>query len=142
MDSSKKETKKKTKPRIKKSNKLNGKKVTSQKLHKGNNLTLEQRKKGGANRKGKRNTKTIIKEILGLNDIQDLKPDVLYNWKKLLTNRRSTKYVFLANKEVSKYLFPQMREHKLEGTGTINFIVNPLIAGNTPTQNHDAKPDA
>ncbi len=84
--------------------------------------------------KRKKKRKTIIREQLGLKNIEGLEGDVLKVWKRLIGSK-SNKYSSLAAKEISKYLFPQKKETVLKFNGTIKFVANnkivpPLNDGN------------
>lgn len=73
-------------------------------------------------KKGKKHRRTIVKEVLGVQNIEDLKPEVLEVWKKLI-QASNTKDQAYAAKEISKYIFPQKREHsgELNQNITVNF---------------------
>lgn len=60
--------------------------------------------------KGTKKKQTIIKEQLGLDNIEDLREDSLKVFKEMLSDKDKVKR-FLAAKEISKYIFPQKREH-------------------------------
>lgn len=60
--------------------------------------------------KGTKKKQTIIKEQLGLDNIEELRTEVLKVWEKLITSKSDRVRGFAA-KELSKYLFPQKREH-------------------------------
>ena len=62
--------------------------------------------------------KTVLREILGINNIEDLKKDVLKVWANHIQSDDFEKHSFAA-KEISKYIFPQKREH----SGEINSSV-------------------
>lgn len=62
--------------------------------------------------------KTVLREILGINNIEDLKADVLKVWANHIQSTDYEKQSFAA-KEISKYIFPQKREH----SGEINSAV-------------------
>lgn len=68
--------------------------------------------------KRKRKRKTIVKEALGLNNLDDLKQEVLRVWGEYIRSN-DIKLKGFAAKEISKYLFPQKREH----SGEINASV-------------------
>ena len=57
--------------------------------------------------------KTVLREILGINNIEDLKTDVLKVWANHIQSDDFEKHSFAA-KEISKYIFPQKREHSGE----------------------------
>jgi len=65
--------------------------------------------------KGKKQKRTILKEKLGLDNIEDLKEDVIKVWQELITSK-DKKLKGFAAKEISKYIFSQKREH----TGEFN----------------------
>lgn len=60
--------------------------------------------------KGKR---TKIVEALGLDNLDSLKPEVFQVWKKLLKSKTKDDRKF-AVREISKYVYPQKREHSGE----------------------------
>lgn len=60
--------------------------------------------------KGKR---TKIVQALGLDNLDSLKPEVFQVWKRLIKSRSKEDRKF-AVKEVSKYVYPQKREHSGE----------------------------
>lgn len=62
--------------------------------------------------------KTVLKEILGINNIEDLKADVLKVWANFIQSDNPNLQSF-ASKEAAKYIFPQKREH----SGEINSSV-------------------
>jgi hypothetical protein len=74
--------------------------------------------------KRKKKRKTIVKEQLGLKNIDDLKDDVLMIWKELVRKgtKEEKKY---AAKEISKYLFAQ----KKEITGDMSFKFEDWLKG-------------
>ncbi len=67
-------------------------------------------------RKPKR--RTLIKQKLGIENIEDLKKDVLQVWGELIKSA-NTKEKVIAAKEMSKYIFPQKRELSGELNGQI-----------------------
>lgn len=77
--------------------------------------------------KGQKQRRTIVKEKLGVNNIEDLKDDVLRVWTELLqsTNEDNRKF---ASKEISKYVFSTKKETNIDlnAKGNINiFTVKP-----------------
>jgi len=60
-----------------------------------------------------KNKKTIVKEALGLDNLDSLKPEVFEVWKKLLKHKNIAHRKF-AVREISKYTYPQKREHSGE----------------------------
>ena len=69
-------------------------------------------KKKGGNTKGTKHKKTIVKEALGLQTIEELKDTVLENWREYLKHNNDN-YKLTATKEVSKYLFATKKEINL-----------------------------
>lgn len=63
----------------------------------------------GAAVKGTKHKKTIIKEALGVDNIEQLKTKCLRNWDKFLDDK-NPQIQLIATKEVSKYLFAQKRD--------------------------------
>jgi hypothetical protein len=68
--------------------------------------------------KRKPKQKTVLREILGVNNIEDLKADVLKVWANFIQSDNPNLQSF-ASKEAAKYIFPQKREH----SGEINSSV-------------------
>lgn len=66
-------------------------------------------KKIGGKAKGAKNKRTIIKEALGVDNIEQLKTKCLRNWDKFLDDK-NPQIQLIATKEVSKYLFAQKRD--------------------------------
>jgi len=64
---------------------------------------------GGLKNKGRLKNKTLIKEKLGLDNIEDMKEDVIRVWHECINSNNSKDKQFAA-KEMSKYIFPQKRE--------------------------------
>ena len=69
-------------------------------------------KKKGGNTKGTKHKKTIVKEALGLQTIEELKDKCLRNWNKMLDDK-NIQVQLTATKEVSKYLFATKKEINL-----------------------------
>ena len=67
---------------------------------------------GSGNKKGTKHSKTVIKETFGIKSIEELKEDVLENWREYLKHNNDN-YKLTATKEVSKYLFPTKKEVNL-----------------------------
>ncbi len=61
---------------------------------------------------------TLMKRKLGIENIEDLKKDVLKVWGELIKSA-NTKEKVIAAKEMSKYIFPQKRELSGELNGQI-----------------------
>ena len=66
-------------------------------------------KKVGGRKAGTKNKRTIIKDTLGINSIEELKQVCLDNWLNLLHNS-NIQIKLIATKEISKYLFSSKRE--------------------------------
>lgn len=58
--------------------------------------------------KGTKKKKTIIKETLGLDNLEALKPDVIRVWRECIQSANESTRITAA-KEISKYLFAQKR---------------------------------
>ncbi len=58
---------------------------------------------------GKKHKRTLIKEKLGLNNLQDLEQDLINGWYELLNSNSKTDKRF-ALKEISRYVFPVKKE--------------------------------
>jgi len=58
---------------------------------------------------GRKHKKTLIKEKLGLNNLQDLELDLVKGWYELLYSKSKTDKRF-ALKEISRYVFPVKKE--------------------------------
>lgn len=69
-------------------------------------------KKVAGRKKGTKDKKTVIKETFGIKSIEELKEDVLENWREYLKHNNDN-YKLTATKEVSKYLFPTKKEVNL-----------------------------
>lgn len=61
-------------------------------------------------KKGTPNKKTVMLQKCGLTKIGDLEAITLKNWKEFLESKNA-QIRLIATKEVSKYIFPQKREH-------------------------------
>lgn len=62
-----------------------------------------------SSKKGKKHARTIIREKLGIKNIEDLKNIVLENWKELVTSP-NIEHRIIATKEISKYIFATKKE--------------------------------
>ena len=87
------------------------------------NITKDPAAAGRKSRKRGKEPRTIIKEKLGLNNIEDMKNDVLNVWKLLIAKGTKKEKAFAA-KEMSKYLFAQKRELSGELNGKIEIKIN------------------
>ena len=67
--------------------------------------------------------KTRLKKALGIENIDDLIPQVLKNWEYLskLKSKSDKKFV---NKEISPYLFTKKQQTDLNVKGEIKLIIN------------------
>jgi hypothetical protein len=64
-----------------------------------------------------------IKAVLTTEKIDDLQKEVLENWVEMLGSKDMRVWA-LATKEISKYLFPQKREHQVVPNVNINCTFN------------------
>lgn len=72
-------------------------------------------------KKGKRHKSTIIKEVIGLRNIEDLKPEVLKVWEAFIKSKDKKAQGYAA-KEISKYIFAQKREHTGEFKANLKVV--------------------
>jgi len=93
-----------------------------------NTFNSETARQAGKNRKGIKHKNTRLRKILGIANIEDLKYDILIVWENLIKYGTKTEKRFAA-KELSKYLFPQKREHSGEMNDKIKVEIN---YGNDP----------
>ena len=73
-------------------------------------------------RKGIKNKSTVIKEKLGIQNIEDLKEDVLKVWYELITSTNPDDKKF-ASKEISKYVFPTKKDITASLSSFDDFII-------------------
>jgi len=90
---------------------------------KNDNITKNPSEAGKKGNKRVKKRKTIIKEKLGLDNIEGMKEDVLNVWNDLITEGTKKEKMWAA-KEMSKYIFPQKREHSGEIKEKITVTIN------------------
>ena len=71
--------------------------------------------------KGKKRKSTLVKEALGLQNIEDLKPEVLKVWNSFIKSKDKKAQGYAA-KEISKYIFAQKREHTGEFKANLKVV--------------------
>jgi hypothetical protein len=104
-----------------------------EKLDGNSELARERGRKGGRARLGKKNKKTLLKEALGISDVnemEDFKESLIKLGKKFLKDKNKNISSF-AWKELLKYTFPQKQSLDAKIKGNITFVANTKII-NTP----------
>ncbi len=78
---------------------------------------------------GRQHAKTIIKEKLGLNNLQEFEGDLLQGWHEMLHSKNINNKRF-ALKEISRYVFAVKKE-VTHNSGSIEDYLEKIEAGET-----------
>lgn len=89
------------------------------------NNTLRKDGKSGI-KKGQKQPKTILREKLGLNGIEDLKQKTLENFNEFLEDENPNLRI-IATKETAKYLFSTKQDANISGTLDVGITVKKFI---------------